>query len=136
MPINFQTALGVHEQALYNRARRTEILGANMANGDTPGYKARDLDFKQALADAQGSSTRQLSTQQTHGSHIATKNTMTAADPSLKYRNPYQSSIDGNTVEMHVEQAKFADNAIRYQATLTMLGSKFKGIKTALTGGR
>ncbi len=136
MPINFQTALGVHEQALYTRARRTEVLGANMANADTPGYKARDIDFKQALAEAHSSTTRQLSTKQTHSAHIATQNTINAADASLKYRNPYQPSEDGNTVELHVEQANFADNAIRYQATLTFLGSKFNGIKTAITGGR
>ena len=135
MPINFQTALGVHEQALYTRARRTEVLGANMANADTPGYKARDLDFKAALANAQGSS-RQLSTAQTQSGHIAAQGSGGVNDSSLKYRNPYQPSEDGNTVELHVEQANFADNAIRYQATLTFLGSKFNGIKTALTGGR
>lgn len=136
MPINFQTALGVHEQALYTRARRTEVLGANMANADTPGYKARDIDFRQALADVQNVTSRQLSTTRTQSGHIATQNSVAAADASLQYRNPYQPSLDGNTVELHVEQANFADNAIRYQATLTFLGSKFNGIKTALTGGR
>lgn len=136
MPINFQTALGVHEQALYTRARRTEVLGANMANADTPGYKARDIDFKQVLSETHGATTRQLSTQQTNSAHMATQNTVNATDSSLKYRNPYQSSEDGNTVELHVEQANFADNALRYQATLTFLGSKFNGIKTAITGGR
>ena len=58
MPIDFQTALGVHEQALYTRARRTEVLGANMANTDTPGYKARDIDFRQAVAGAFGRQTK------------------------------------------------------------------------------
>ncbi|HCS26617.1 MAG TPA: flagellar basal body rod protein FlgB [Spongiibacteraceae bacterium] len=137
MPIDFQTALGVHEQALYTRARRTEVLGANMANTDTPGYKARDIDFRQALAQAQGASSRQLSTTQTSSGHIAAGTaTVATGDAALKYRNPHQPSEDGNTVELHVEQANFADNAVRYQATLTFLGGKFSGIKTALTGGR
>lgn len=136
MPINFQTALGVHEQALYTRARRTEILGANMANTDTPGYKARDIDFREVLADTQGANGRELSTARTDSAHMAVGAGAGTADSALKYRNPYQPSEDGNTVELHVEQANFADNAIRYQATLTFLGSKFSGIKTALTGGR
>lgn len=131
MGINFQTALGIHEQALYTRARRTEVLGANMANADTPGYKARDLDFREVLAATQG---KELAATRTHGNHLRTANAGT--EPGLKYRMPYQPSEDGNTVELHTEQANFADNAIRYQATLTFLGSKFEGIKTAITGGR
>ncbi len=134
MPINFQTALGVHEQALYARARRTEVLGANMANADTPGYKARDVDFKAVLESTQTGTSHQVSTARTHQTHINTGSVDIEA--ALKYRNPYQPSEDGNTVELHVEQANFAENAIRYQATLTFLGSKFNGIKTALTGGR
>lgn len=131
MGIDFQTALGIHEQALYTRARRTEVLGANMANADTPGYKARDLDFREVLAATQGA---ELAATRTHGKHLGTA--ATSAEPDLKYRIPHQPSEDGNTVELHIEQANFADNAIRYQATLTFLGSKFEGIKTALTGGR
>ena len=134
MPINFDTALGVHEQALYLRARRAEVLGANMANADTPGFKARDIDFREALGEAN----RQIqSATTTHARHIKTEpGVTTVGSEVLKYRNPHQPSLDGNTVELHIEQAQFADNAIRYQSTLTFLGSKFSGLKNAITGGR
>lgn len=134
MPINFDTALGVHEQALYARARRAEVLSSNMANADTPGYKARDIDFKEALGQARGEG--QLSVTRSQRGHIAAPTSALHADTSLKYRNPYQPSVDGNTVELHIEQAQFAENAVRYQSTLTFLGSKFSGLKNALTGGR
>ena len=134
MPINFDSALGVHEQALYTRARRAEVLGSNIANVDTPGYKARDIDFKEALGSVRQSQAVSLAT--TQRGHISTHSASQQIDSDLKYRNPYQPSQDGNTVELHVEQAQFADNAIRYQSTLTFLGSKFSGLKNAITGGR
>jgi flagellar basal-body rod protein FlgB len=102
-----------------------------MANADTPGYKARDMDFREVLAATRGP---ELKTKSTHDNHLRT--VTAGSEPGLKYRVPYQPSMDGNTVELHIEQANFADNAIRYQATLTFLGSKFEGIKTAITGGR
>lgn len=134
MPINFDTALGVHEQALYTRARRAEVLGSNIANVDTPGYKARDIDFKEALGNARQSQSVGLAA--TQPGHISTSSAQREVAADIKYRNPYQPSQDGNTVELHIEQAQFADNAIRYQSTLTFLGSKFSGLKNAITGGR
>lgn len=133
MPLNFDTALGVHERALYTRAKRTEVLGANMANVDTPGYQARDLDFRAALDSAQQ---QNLSVSRTRSNHIQPNGGAAALEAQLKYRVPNQPSLDGNTVELHIEQAQFADNAVRYQATLTFLGSKFNGLKDAITGGR
>ncbi|WP_372747598.1 flagellar basal body rod protein FlgB [Litorivivens sp.] len=134
MPINFDTALGVHEQALYSRARRAEVLGSNIANVDTPGYKARDIDFREALGKAQQN--RSISLANTQSGHISAADNQRHIEAGVKYRNPYQPSQDGNTVELHIEQAQFADNAIRYQSTLTFLGSKFSGLKNAITGGR
>lgn len=134
MPLNFDTALGVHERALYTRSQRTEVLGANLANVDTPGYQARDIDFREAMS--QAAQSQNLSVSRTCSNHIQPDGGAAALEAQLKYRVPHQPSLDGNTVELHVEQAQFADNAVRYQATLTFLGSKFSGLKNAITGGR
>ena len=104
-----------------------------MANVDTPGYQARDLDFRAALDGAQQ---QNLSVSRTRSNHIQPDGGAAALEAQLKYRVPNQPSLDGNTVELHIEQAQFADNAVRYQATLTFLGSKFNGLKDAITGGR
>jgi flagellar basal-body rod protein FlgB len=133
MAVNLDTYLGVHAQALKLRSQRTEVLAANLANADTPNYRARDIDFKSALAAAGGAgSPVQLAT--TRQGHIgaAKGNGTTAAE--LKYRTPLAPSLDGNTVDTQLEQAAFAENSVRYQATLQFLSSKFRGLLTAITG--
>ncbi|GAB3375241.1 flagellar basal body rod protein FlgB [Spongiibacter taiwanensis] len=140
MAINFNKALGVHEQALYLRERRNEVLAGNIANAETPGYKARDIDFRAALGQAEGQLGMNLAVAKTRAGHMdlgpvnASANGVEAVD--LKYRNPQQPSLDGNTVESHVEQAEFADNALRYQSTLQFLGSRFSSLKSIIQGGR
>lgn len=134
MAINFDKALGIHQQALLLRQQRTELLAANIANADTPGYKARDIDFKQALGQAaQG---QQLSLSRSNAAHITEAVARAAGQAPVMYRMPQQPSVDGNTVESHVEQAAFADNSMRYQATMSFLSSKFSGIKSILQGGQ
>jgi flagellar basal-body rod protein FlgB len=108
--------LGVHPQALLLESRRTELLAANLANADTPNYKARDIDFKAALASA------------------ASATPGAAGDPAVLYRVPLAPSLDGNTVDSQLEQAAFAENSVRYQATLTLLNSKLRSLMTAITG--
>lgn len=130
MPINFEEALGNHEQALMIRSRRAGILAANLANADTPNYKARDIDFKQALQQAAGG---QLSLEKSHASHMDIP-TSSPNGGELLYRIPQQSSLDGNTVDVNKEQAEFGENAVRYQTTLRFLGGKFKGMIGALKG--
>lgn len=125
--------LGVHAQALKLRSQRTEVLAANMANADTPGYRARDIDFKGALAAASGKGSGvQLATTRT--GHINTSSANGAPGAELKYRVPLAPALDGNTVDAQLEQAAFAENTVRYQATLSFLSSKFRGLMTALTG--
>jgi flagellar basal-body rod protein FlgB len=114
----FDNIFGIHEQALMLHDQRLGVLATNLANADTPGYKARDVDFSEVLSSAGGGT--QLPLEVTRPGHI------TLGDPSnpvadLKYRNPYQASIDGNTVEMPVEQAAFAENNVRYQASLNFI---------------
>jgi len=130
VPINFDSALGSHERALYLQARRAGVLASNLANADTPGYKARDLDFKAALGAARGDQVRLAAT---HAGHQRPAGADLPGGPAL-YRQPTHSSLDGNTVDAQVEQAAFAQNAIRYQATLQFLGGRFKGMLNALKG--
>lgn len=129
MTINFDNALGVHPQALMLREKRSEVLAANLANADTPNYKAQDLDFKSVLASAQGSGQNLKRTQAGHLS--PNLQTLGAA---LKYRDPHHASLDGNTVEAQVEQAKYAENAVQYQASLQFINGRFSGLMTAIRG--
>ncbi len=135
MGISLDKAFGVHEAALRLRAERTQILANNIANADTPGYKARDIDFKSALSSAmQGGGAATLKT--THAGHISTASASTVAggQVELMYREPNQPALDGNTVEAHVEQAEFARNALEYQASLKFLEGRSKGLIKALKG--
>ena len=129
MAINFNNALGIHPQALVLREKRSEILAANLANADTPDYKARDLDFRSVLSQAVESKTNLKRTQQ---GHMTGQHTLLGAD--LLYRNPQQPSLDGNTVEAHIEQAKYAENAVQYQASLRFINGKFSGLMSAIRG--
>lgn len=130
MTISFDSALGVHEQAFKLRARRAEVLANNLANADTPGFKARDVDFKALLNSASQSS---MPLARTARGHLP-GNGAAAGELPLAYRTPHQMSVDGNTVEDQVEHAEFMKNALAYQASFTMLNSKFKGLSKALTG--
>lgn len=122
-------ALGVHEPALQVRARRLEVLAQNIANADTPNYKARDIDFKSVLSEVGSRSNAMQVTQSAHfavGQHI---------DPDgMRYRMPFNNSWDGNTVEMSVEQAQYGKAAADYQATLNFLENRVSGLRKALRG--
>ncbi|MGD0961639.1 MAG: flagellar basal body rod protein FlgB [Methylomonas sp.] len=134
MSINLNNALGLHPQALLLREKRSEVLAANLANADTPDYKARDLDFKAVFNNAlqTGANSEKTTLQLTNSAHMAGANTMLGAD--LLYRNPQQASLDGNTVEAHIEQAKYAENAVQYEASLNFLKSQFTDLLTAIKG--
>jgi flagellar basal-body rod protein FlgB len=139
--------LGIHPQALQLESKRNEMLAANLANVDTPNYKARDLDFKSALAAASGDTTggsgalalRASTSGSTpgaaNGTATAPADAATGIDASLlKYRVPMAPSLDGNTVDEQLEQSAFAENSVRYQATLTFLNSALRDLMTAITG--
>lgn len=128
MSINFDKALGIHPQALALREKRGELLAANLANADTPGYKARDLDFK-AVFKQNLQLTQTL--ERTQANHLPIQRSL---ETQAMYRNPNQASLDGNTVEANVEQAKYAENAVQYQASLQFLNNKFSGLMLALRG--
>ena len=138
MALNLDSYLGVHADALRLREQRTELLARNLANADTPGYKARDLDFRGAMAATSGQPDggTLLATQ---ARHYGTSVEASGLEPGsteafLRYRTPLAPSLDGNTVDAQLEQAAFADNAVHYQATLSLLSSKFRSLMTAITG--
>ena len=120
-----------HEQALQFRARRNEVLSSNIANADTPGYKARDVDFSTALKSAQAGNLQMTRTSALH----TVGNTPRSFGGELKYRVPTQPSLDGNTVQADVEQAAFAENAVQYRASLTFLNGTIQTLRYALKGG-
>ena len=128
-------ALRFPQEALTLRARRQEVLSANIANADTPNYKARDFEFSSSLSQAvergRQSTSTSMSLASTSSRHM-TGTAQAGGDSELLYRTPTQSSIDGNTVEMDVERVNFADNAMRYEANLTVLGSKIKTLLAAV----
>jgi flagellar basal-body rod protein FlgB len=132
MAFNLDSYLGVHPDALKLQSKRTEVIANNLANSDTPGYKARDIDFRAAMASA-GSADATVKLATTNAGHSSIDPT-TDASAGLQYRTPLAPSLDGNTVDAQQEQAAFADNTVRYQATLTFLSARFKGLMTAITG--
>ena len=126
----FESIFGIHEQALLLQGQRVGILATNLANTDTPNYKARDIDFSEVLAHNDEGS---LPMQVTQAAHITiSAGELPAGD--LKYRNPYQASLDGNTVEMPVEQAAFSENNVRYQASLTFINLQIAEMQLAIAG--
>lgn len=127
------SALRFHQEALNLRARRQEVLSANIAHADTPNYKARDFEFSATLSQAVERGRQSMSTPlaTTSARHMAGE-AQAGGSAELLYRTPNQSSIDGNTVEMDVERVNFADNAMRYEANLTLLSSKIKSLLSAV----
>ena len=123
--------LALHEQALKFRAQRNEVLSSNIANEDTPNYKARDLDFSAALKSAQGTS--KISLTKTSAMHREAWSTSRLGG-DVMYRIPVQPTLDGNTVEADVEQAAFAENALQYRASLTFLDGSLRTLRLAIRG--
>ena len=144
MPFNLNTYLGVQPDALQVFSQRAQVLAANLANEDTPGYKARDINFRAALAAADpqaaagAASSGQLQMTTDNTKDVTATGAANAGGIStaqfLKYRVPLAPSLDGNTVSSQLEEAKFAQNTVRYQAALTFLEQRFTQLKTAITG--
>jgi flagellar basal-body rod protein FlgB len=131
-------ALKFHTDALNVRAYRQQLLAANIANADTPGYKARDIDFRRTMQDKLAGSAAAgaagVALVRTSAAHLAPRDGAAAAPGPVLYRNPVQPSLDGNTVDMDVERAQFAQNAIHYEANLMMINSQLKALLSAIQG--
>ena len=122
-------ALGIHEKALSVRDKRMEVIARNIANDDTPHFKARELDFKAVMAKFEPNDLMA----NTHGTHFAFADDA-ADDDGMRYRTPFNASVDGNTVELTVEQAKYGKAAGDFQATLSFLQDSISGIRKSLKG--
>jgi flagellar basal-body rod protein FlgB len=123
----FNNAFGIHERALGVRSQRMEVLARNIANSDTPNYKAEELDFKAMLKE-----TKREYINATHEKHFA--GLQEQPDNGMRYRVPFNSSFDGNTVEISVEQANFGKAAADYQTTLSFLENRISGLRKAIRG--
>jgi len=127
--INFNNALGIHDNALQVRAKRAEVLANNLANADTPGFKARDFNFKAMLEGEKSKRSLEMAT--TSAGHQRGR---VSSNEDLLYRNPSQPSIDGNTVDTQIEQSIFTRNSMNYNSSFEFLSGKFKGLKGAIRG--
>lgn len=116
-------------KAFQLRGLRAEVLASNIANADTPKFKAKDFDFRVALARATQVSRMEMT--RTDRAHYSVEASSSAA-PKMMFRTPNQMSIDGNTVEVDIEIAKFSENAIRYQAAMTFLNEEIQHIRSAI----
>ena len=122
------------QTALSLRSARQELLASNIANADTPNYKAKDIDFASALQGAMSGSTAKLPLATTSANHYGSGTGESVMGSPVLYRSPLQPSADGNTVDMDVERAQFADNALRYEASVTFVSGKVKDVLAALQG--
>lgn len=132
MTFSIDQALGPFPQILQLEAERAQLLASNIANADTPNYKARDIDFKAALKAIEGRPASLPLAPPAAGP--ALQPASAASMPQVMYQVPLQPSLDGNTVDLQRNEAEFGENALRYQATLTFLGSRISSLRKALTG--
>ena len=127
------TVLGIHPRAMEVGAQRLELIAGNIANADTPGFKARDIDFRATLqALLRDTATDSVALGKTHPLHQAPGGAASFADPL--YRVPNLPSLDGNSVDMQLEQAAFNEASIRYQASVDFLDQRFQGMRKVLRG--
>ena len=130
MTISFDKAFGIHQHALVARSERAELLAGNLANADTPGYKAKDMDFQSALSQAQ--SNQGFSLSRTSQQHFAVE---LSPPGTVQFRVPNQPDTgDGNTVDVQTERNNYMENALQYQASLEFLNGKISGLLKAIKG--
>lgn len=126
--------LRFQQTALNLRAARQELLASNIANADTPNYKAKDINFADALRNALGGTSAELPIVKTSPAHLEGRAGGTIMGAPVMYRKPVQPSADGNTVDMDVERAQFMDNALRYEASVRFVSEQMKAMLTAIQG--
>jgi len=132
MAIGFDKSFQLHSQGMLIRAQRAEVIASNIANADTPGYKAKGLDFKQALAKA--ANNQQTGMTRTNEKHFDVR---TELNNTVDYRIPNQADTgDGNTVDVQVERNLYLKNSMEYQASIQFLNGKIKAMKKVISGGQ
>jgi flagellar basal-body rod protein FlgB len=133
MKTRLDNELRFYQSALDLRAARQQLLASNIANADTPGYSARDVDFRSALSGALEGRSGSLALATTSTQHLAAA-PGTPLDAFVQYRAVQQGSVDGNSVDMDTERAAFAENALHYEASITFINNLLKSMQTAITG--
>ena len=133
MSSRLDEAMRFHQTALNTRAYRKQVIASNIANADTPNYKARDVDFREALKGALAGKSGNLALNATSARHLAAAGT-SPLEANLKFRNDQQGAVDGNTVNMDVERSAFAENAVQYQASVTFINGLITGMQRAIQG--
>lgn len=123
----------LHAESLKLSSRRSEMIARNLANAETPNYKASDLDFRKALKEALGEDRAEVGMTATSAGHLGGSRNVNLGNYSIN-RSPLVESLDGNTVDVQAEQAAFAETSIRYQASLNFVNSQLRGLMTAITG--
>jgi flagellar basal-body rod protein FlgB len=135
-------SIDFQSQALALRSERSRVLASNIANADTPNYKARDFDYRSALVaatgpqgatGAAGTAAAAAGVARTHAGHLSGPGGASPS-PALQYRQPLQSSVDGNTVDLDAERAAFAENSVKTEATLRFLNAQIRQMTTAING--
>jgi flagellar basal-body rod protein FlgB len=135
MSSRIDEALHFNQTALNLRAARQELIASNIANADTPNFKARDIDFASALKGALSATSPKLAMSVSAAAQIAgADDNKTVMGAPVKYRTVLQPSADGNTVDMDVERAQFADNALRYEASVKFISDDIKKMLTVIQG--
>ena len=133
MKTQLDSALQFHQTALNLQAQRQQMLASNIANADTPNYKARDIDFRSALKGALGERMGPLALASTSSRHLDVSEQMPFG-AYVGYRREFQSSVDGNTVNMDAERAAFAENSVHYEASVTFINGLLRSMQTAISG--
>lgn len=133
MKARLEQELQFHQTALNLRAHRQQLLASNIANADTPNFKARDIDFRSALAGAVGKRLGSLALTRTAAHHLPASADQ-AMDRFARFRTEVQPNVDGNTVDMDVERAAFAENALHYEASVTFINGLLTGMQRAIVG--
>jgi len=133
---NIAQNFSVLSKALDLRTQRHQVLASNIANADTPNFKARDIDFKSAMQNALAGQANAgaLSMAVTSGAHQ--KGSGMSDSGTLQYRSETQSAVDGNTVDMDVERTQITDNALQYQILTQLISNKFQGLRTAMSSNQ
>ena len=131
MQTRLDKEIGFMEQGLRIRAQRQQVLATNIANADTPNYKAKDIDFNQAMKSALSNTGNNAGMSVTNSKHIDSSSNVLA---QVKERSAKQNSVDGNTVDMDVEQSQFAENALQYETLVSMINGTFKNINSVMQG--
>ena len=129
----FDRQIQFHQTALNLQAYRQQLIASNIANADTPNYKARDIDFRSALKGALGERMGPLALASTSSRHLDVAEQMPFG-AYVRYRRQFQSSVDGNTVNMDVERAAFAENSVHYEASVTFINGLLRSMQTAISG--